>query len=85
MGVASLAFGLAMAGVVYWFYGVPFDGWSRSEEKQFLSRCEEIELVPKSFCECMLHQFKKADMGADEVNRRTGAAAGFACGFQGEL
>lgn len=53
-------------------------------ETRFVNECQTTG-ASERFCECLLFQLKDAGVGRSEVNRQTGARAGFICGAQGEL
>jgi hypothetical protein len=79
----AVATGL-FCGLLYWIFGVPFDGWSRFNERKYERECVAAGGTER-FCECFIFQLKEAGLSPDEIDRQDGSRAGFLCGVQGEL
>lgn len=80
---AAVVTGLS-CGVLYWIFGVPFDGWSRFNERKYVRECVAFGATER-FCECFIFQLKEAGLSPDEIDSDDGTRAGFLCGVQGEL
>lgn len=82
--VAALA-AVAIA-TAWWVFATPFDGWTRSQEDDFINNCQVLG-APESVCACVVDELQEDDVTALEANAPSGFDVGFdagvLCGFRG--